>query len=337
MNLVDFLIPANFPISKNVNFGSSIVIYQGEPDFEIPSSTKVAIIGIPEDRFSEGAGEIKSPGAIRKQLYALSSGSPGTVIDLGNLRTGKTLIDTYHGLCTVVSELYRKGIVTLLIGGTIDVFYGNYLAAEKQNISLTIVAPQLRFHECDTEKHPLNALTFNSEEKTAHICNIGYQSYYVSKGDLDNFNDKHFEAYRLGEVRDGDLRGSEPVIRDSDLMAISMNAVKYADAPAASNASPNGFTGEDVCQLAYYAGLSYRCRSLGIFDLIPQNDLQNITVKLAAQMAWYFIEGVKKRNSDNPKDHIQNFKKYLVYFDQLHRSEERRVGKECRSRWSPYH
>jgi len=24
-------------------------------------------------------------------------------------------------------------------------------------------------------------------------------------------------------------------------------------------------------------------------------------------------------------------------FDQVYRSEERRVGKECRSRWSPYH
>lgn len=25
------------------------------------------------------------------------------------------------------------------------------------------------------------------------------------------------------------------------------------------------------------------------------------------------------------------------YFNDKHRSEERRVGKECRSRWSPYH
>src|SRR5260221_1585087 len=25
------------------------------------------------------------------------------------------------------------------------------------------------------------------------------------------------------------------------------------------------------------------------------------------------------------------------YFEKIHRSEERRVGKECRSRWSPYH
>ena len=28
---------------------------------------------------------------------------------------------------------------------------------------------------------------------------------------------------------------------------------------------------------------------------------------------------------------------YITYFDNLTRSEERRVGKECRSRWSPYH
>ena len=27
----------------------------------------------------------------------------------------------------------------------------------------------------------------------------------------------------------------------------------------------------------------------------------------------------------------------LVLFDKVLRSEERRVGKECRSRWSPYH
>ena len=35
-------------------------------------------------------------------------------------------------------------------------------------------------------------------------------------------------------------------------------------------------------------------------------------------MAWYFVEGVKRRNSDNPIDDVQNFKKYLIYFDQLH-------------------
>src|SRR2546422_10417211 len=35
-----------------------------------------------------------------------------------------------------------------------------------------------------------------------------------------------------------------------------------------------------------------------------------------------------------PQD-LQGFR--IVQLSDLHRSEERRVGKECRSRWSPYH
>jgi hypothetical protein len=239
------------------------------------------------------------------------------------LRTGKTLADTYYGLRDVLSELYRQNVITLLLGGTIDLFYGNYLAMEEQKTTLTCVAPQLRFPLHSAENHPLNILIFDQYGQGMpcpylHVCNIGYQSYYVSQQDLDYFSDRHFEAYRLGEVREGNLRGSEPVIRDSDLLAISMDAVKYSDAPAASNASPNGFTGEEICQVTFFAGLSHRCRSLGIFDMIPQNDLRDITAGLAAQMAWYFIEGVKKRIPDNPKEYAQNFKKYLIYFDQLH-------------------
>lgn len=318
MNWADYLIPASCPSGKYGCFGDHVLTYRGEPEFRMPDLTKVAIIGIPEDRFSEGAGEIKSPGVIRKQLYALSAGSKGTVVDLGNLRTGKTLVDTYFGMRDILSELYRQGIVTLLVGGTLDLFYGNYLAMEGQKVVLTTVSPQLRFSQRAAEKHPLNALMFEQTDAPVHICNVGYQSYYVSQQDSDYFIDRHFEAYRLGEVRESNLRGCEPVIRDSDLIAVSLEAVKFSDAPAASNVSPNGFTGEEICQVAFYAGLSHRCRSLGLFDMIPQNDIQDITAMLSAQMAWYFIEGVKKRNRVNPTDHADDFKKYVIYLDQLH-------------------
>jgi arginase family enzyme len=318
MNLADYLIPVSGATSRPGSFGDTVSVYNGEPGFEIPPSVKVAIIGVPEDRFSSGSGEIKSPEQIRKQLYLLSSGTPGEILDLGNLRTGKTLSDTYFGLQYVLTELYESNIVTLIIGGTTDVFYGSYLALEGQEITLTGIAPQFRFPEYDTGKNPLNELVFERSDTPLNFCNVGYQSYYVAQQELELFKEKHFEAYRLGEVRFGNIRESEPVIRDSDLVSVSMNAVKYSDAPAASVSSPNGFSGEEICQLSYYAGLSYRCRSLGIFDIIPNNDLRNITSKLAAQIAWYFIEGVKRRCPDNPEDTVQNFKKYLIYFDQLH-------------------
>jgi len=160
MNFADYLIPAACNAGKYGSFGDTVLKYQGEPEFDIPASTKIAVIGVPEDRFSDGAGEIKSPGVVRKQLYMLSSVSQGTVIDMGNLRTGKTLADTYFGLRDVIAELDQRNIAVLLVGGTMDVFYGNYLAMEGQNINLTNVAPRLRLPVRSAEKHPLNELVF---------------------------------------------------------------------------------------------------------------------------------------------------------------------------------
>ena len=49
-------------------------------------------------------------------------------------------------------------------------------------------------------------------------------------------------------------------------------------------------------------------------------------------------------NLDNPKAAEEKFKELQQAYQQVmkekttgYRSEERRVGKECRSRWSPYH
>ena len=51
----------------------------------------------------------------------------------------------------------------------------------------------------------------------------------------------------------------------------------------------------------------------------------------------YFVQKIieeSKKTLDNEDEQGE----YMQYFsDTLNRSEERRVGKECRSRWSPYH
>ena len=57
-----------------------------------------------------------------------------------------------------------------------------------------------------------------------------------------------------------------------------------------------------------------------------------------------FIDMIKKNKKlrEKVEEMLQNsFKDFLlsrgVMSDETTRSEERRVGKECRSRWSPYH
>ena len=45
-----------------------------------------------------------------------------------------------------------------------------------------------------------------------------------------------------------------------------------------------------------------------------------------------------KKNVERGQAHIQaSFNNTIVTLTDTERSEERRVGKECRSRWSPYH
>ena len=47
------------------------------------------------------------------------------------------------------------------------------------------------------------------------------------------------------------------------------------------------------------------------------------------------IEAIKKELLE--KGFTYNESSKLWYYEYSDRSEERRVGKECRSRWSPYH
>ena len=53
---------------------------------------------------------------------------------------------------------------------------------------------------------------------------------------------------------------------------------------------------------------------------------------------WRDMEGLeaKNREIDEFRKEVNNIHIHLIEFSLL-RSEERRVGKECRSRWSPYH
>ena len=46
---------------------------------------------------------------------------------------------------------------------------------------------------------------------------------------------------------------------------------------------------------------------------------------------------VYKRQVQSLKKRIRKENPGIPYLIMGHRSEERRVGKECRSRWSPYH
>lgn len=280
---------------------------------------KIAIIGIPEERNTKNKGTALAPDIIREKLYYLNRPESANVIDLGNLKAGKTLKDTYVAIGDIVAELISLSVIPLIIGGSQDLTYGNFLAYKQINNQVNLVSIDPKFDigylidDFDSSSY-LGQIILNSGENLFNYTNLGYQVYYINKEETDLMNKLNFDSYRLGKVR-SDIKESEPVLRDADILSIDISAVKQAEAPAFYNPSANGFYGEELCQLSRYAGLSDRLSSFGIYNVNPKFDVNNQTVNLCAQIIWYFIDGVSQRQKDYPERNLKNYTKFIVNFD----------------------
>ena len=73
---------------------------------------------------------------------------------------------------------------------------------------------------------------------------------------------------------------------------------------------------------------------LGVVAVVPGLLGVNLAVifLIFTSMSWNIAFGVYEAVKSIPQDYID-----LTKMSNAGRSEERRVGKECRSRWSPYH
>ena len=84
--------------------------------------------------------------------------------------------------------------------------------------------------------------------------------------------------------------------------------MRLSDAPANFAGSPNGFSGDEICKIMRYAGLSGRLSSLGVYEYDFSRDINEQTAKLIAQMIWYFLEGHfhrMKSLTPNEEDYVK--------------------------------
>ena len=124
-------------------------------------------------------------------------------------------------------------------------------------------------------------------------------------------NNLFFDYFRLGIVQ-SDIRKVEPVLRDADIVSFCMSGIKQSEAPGNFRSSPNGFYGEEACQIAKYSGISDRVSSFGLYDLFAGNDRNDQSSHLAAQIIWHFIDGFYQRKNDYPKSDISEYQKFIV-------------------------
>jgi formiminoglutamase len=326
MQILDFLEPVDLEklFKKEQEhplvLGKSIRCHskeEGMPDLE---NVEIALIGVMEDRLGEdNRGSALAPDYVRKHLYQLFQGPFSlNIADLGNIREGDQVTDTYYALRSVVIELIRKKITPVIIGGTQDLTYANYQAYEALGQIINIVAVDSRFDIGMQREEKLNHTNYLSSILTHkpnflfNFTNIGYQTYLVDQDAIELMDKLYFDVYRLGMVRK-DLEEVEPIVRNADMLSMDVSSIRQSDAPGNANASPNGFYGEEACQIVRYAGLSDKLSSIGFYELNPAFDQGEQTSHLVAQMIWYFFDGFSHRKKDMPDRKRKESGEYIKY------------------------
>jgi formiminoglutamase len=279
----------------------------------------IVIVGCGECRGADRSAQYNSsPDTIREHLYKMYYWHNGiTIADAGNIRQGITLGDTRAALLTVLQEIHAAGKIALVIGGSHDLTLQQYevfrKAEEMVVASVADMLIDLDETETITDRSYLMDMLTGTPNFMAHYSHIAFQSYYAHPRMLETLDKLRFDFYRLGKVREH-IEDMEPVLRSSNLFSFDMSAVRYSDAPANIDGSPNGLSGEEACQLTRYAGMSSQLTSMGIYGYNDTDDSHGMTARLISQMIWYFVDGYLVRKTEAKLTEREEFAVFNVVF-----------------------
>ena len=267
----------------------------------------LALIGLDEWRGSAtGSPSSNRHGAneVRQRFYQLQKGT-GTIrlVDLGNLRPGLTLEDTYQRLREIIGALLEENTVPVLLGGSHDLDYGQFLAYETQDRAISVAVVDARADMAEPgpgtapEESHLRRLLVHEPNYVFSLAHLGHQQYLTPPEVLVALEKLHFETMSVGEIR-ADKRLAEPLVRQADLMSVDISALRWQDAPGYYPANPFGLGNEEATQLCWYAGHNERLSSFGLYGYRADQDPHGLAAATLATMLWYFVEGFYHRRPE---------------------------------------
>ncbi len=283
--------------------GKNIGIHRADTGLPAVAVAQVALIGL----------DAPAADLVRPHLYALAFPfGKLNIVDLGNIRK-------YHSetIIPVLAELLKAGIIPVLLGGNdADLPYLQYKSYRHLDhlVTIGLVSDKIAYSaESAWQLHPefwLNRIMSQPDNYLFNLSVLGYQSHFSDPKVFAWLDKNYFEYLRLGKVKQY-MEETEPLLRDADMIAIDMNALKQADAPATSTPSPNGLTAEELCQICRYAGFNDKLSSFSLFNWEAKQDTNTQTAQLTAQALWYFLDGIAARKLDYPIVPA-NFNEYMV-------------------------
>ena len=262
----------------------------------------IVILGIREKEAEKNIYD-----TLRTHLYSLylPAQHQRRLIDLGDTLMNK------QKLSSIYTFLIDKGVTPIFITPS---FYLAYDMIQPTSISVGSGVHFLNIKsQLKMETDVGHIIRHTRSYTLRQYLHLAYQSYLCDKNLWYYLNDKDvpYQAKRLGQVRDN-LSDIEATIRSANLINFDLSSINSFYCPATTEPKIFGLTGEEACQIMWYAGLNQDIKTVFIsgYDHKKTDGIVQ-TSEVAATIIWYFIEGLHARESTH---NIQtaDFKKYTI-------------------------
>jgi formiminoglutamase len=304
MKLSDYFEPVDFSRFKSdqrtwgkFSLGAAVEKTGSLLSGNLLSEIDIAIVGVPFEEADSPPKGMSLPDRIRQNLYPLAAIEKNLKIaDLGNLKPATTRKGLFLALRDIIECLREADVIAVVIGTKQEFTLGICEAFNNHRFFwLTAIDAVLDVKRGNEKFDSANYLTriFRNMPGLFHFSLIGYQQHLVNEK-LMNKTVGINEHLRLGQLREN-FTQAEVLLRSTDVLTFDMGAVRFCDAPSTSQKNPNGLQGEEACHLARYAGLSPELGVFGLFEAGMEDNRNNQTSRLAAEIIWYFLEGAAHR------------------------------------------
>ncbi len=258
-----------------------------------------------------------SPNEVRANLYKLfAPHGMKRVADLGSILNNLSAEDHEKAL-EFISELCASQKKTLLVfspdqNNTFQLFKG--IRSQRNDAGVAVIDNTLDMGTilgANPAPKYLSKIMEDPSNEPMFMSVIGIQNYLTNPLDIELSNKIYLELLRLGDLR-ADLKGAEPILRDANVVSFDMSAIRFADNPDCKSAGPNGLYAEEACLLSRYAGFADKVDVFALFGYFSSNTPQNISLQLAAQLIWHFLDGHANRKREYPLTNTKKLQKFIV-------------------------
>ena len=261
----------------------------------------IAIFSLSDSEDPQSEEITNNWGALRKSFAQLSHFSRECkVADLGFLRLGDSLQNTQQRISEVCEALMTHDTLPIFLADNQVYGYGQFMGYQYLEKLISIVNVDARIDLQDEtaplDKQFLHQILSHHPNYLFDYNHLGYQRFLNMPKLLNTLSQLNFLAESVGVIKKN-IQETEPVVRLADLFMFDVSALRLSEVPATQENSPFGLTGEDACQICWYAGLNEKLSSFGLYNF-PAHSPDKQTARVGAIMLWYFIEGFSHRKAE---------------------------------------